>query len=210
MTSIGSSRVAALILGLVVSGAGAQQRTAEEYARILEGAERVAKLQVPRVVETLGLKPGGLVADLGSGSGLFTRPIARAVAPNGIAYAVDIDEALLTIVERSAREAGLGNVRTVLAAPDDPKLPQPVDLVFICDALHHFGDKPAYLKMLPRYVTPGGRIAVIDFEEDWPAGHDRMRYTPADLDTWMKAAGFTRVGSYDFLENSFFVLYRRQ
>ena len=209
MTSIRSLGIAAVLVAGVV-GLTAQQRTAEEYAKILEGAERVAKLQVPRVVETLGLTPGDDVADLGSGSGLFTRPIARAVAPDGVAYAVDIDEALLTIVERSARDAGLGNLKTVLAAPDDPKLPEPVDLVFICDALHHFGDKAAYLKRLPKYVAPGGRVAVIDFEDDWPAGHDKMRYGPAELDAWMSAAGFTRLSSHDFLENSFFVIYGKK
>ena len=111
--------VAALCLGTALAvGSGDvaawQQRTPEEYARFLEGAERVARMQVPRVVEALELKPGLRVADIGSGSGLFTRPIAKRVAP-GIVYAVDIDGALLKIVEQSAKDAGLGNVRTVLA-----------------------------------------------------------------------------------------------
>ena len=79
-----------------------QQRTPEEYARFLEGAERVARMQVPRVVEALELKPGLRVADIGSGSGLFTRPIATRVAP-GIVYAVDIDAALLKSSSRGRR-----------------------------------------------------------------------------------------------------------
>ena len=101
--------VAALGLGTALAvGSGdvaaGQQRTPEEYARFLEGAERVARMQVPRVVVALELKPGLRVADIGSGSGLFTRPIATRVAP-GIVYAVDIDAALLKIVERG-REGG--------------------------------------------------------------------------------------------------------
>src|SRR5687768_18388705 len=84
-----------------------QQRTPEEYAKFLEGADRVARMQVPRVVSALELKPGMKVADIGSGSGLFTRPIARAVGPKGMAYAVDIDPALLKIVERSAADEKL-------------------------------------------------------------------------------------------------------
>src|SRR5688572_33207417 len=70
-----------------------QQRTPEEYAKFLEGADRVARMQVPRVVEALGVKPGMKVADLGSGSGLFSRPLARAVLPGGVVYAVDVDAA---------------------------------------------------------------------------------------------------------------------
>ena len=184
------------------------QRTPEEYAKFLEGADRVARMQVPRVVEALAVKPGMKVADLGSGSGLFTRPLAKAVVPDGVVYAIDVDAALLKIVERSAKEAGIANVSTVLAATDDPKLPEPVDLIFICDTLHHIGNQGAYLKKLRQYLKPGGRVAVIDFSERWPEGHEPMRYSLDQLEVWMKDAGFARTQSIDWLDNSFFVFYQ--
>jgi arsenite methyltransferase len=193
-------------LGVMTS---AQQRTPEEYARFLEGADRVARMQVPRVVEALELKPGMKVADLGSGSGLFTRPIAKAVAPGGVAYAVDVDAALLKIVERSAQDAGIPNIATVLAATDDAKLPEAVDLIFICDTLHHISNQGPYLKRLRQYLKPGGRIAVIDFSERWPDGHEPMRYSLEQLDGWMKDAGLTRTRAIEWLENSFFVFYQQ-
>ncbi|HUF49169.1 MAG TPA: methyltransferase [Vicinamibacterales bacterium] len=185
------------------------QRTPEQYVALLEGADRVARMQVPRVVEVLNLARGMKVADLGSGSGLFTRPIAQAVAPGGLAYAIDIDQGLLDIVDARAREAGITNQRTILAVPDDPKLPEPVDVVLICDTLHHIAGQGEYLKTLAKYLKPGGRVAVIDFSDTWPEGHEAMRYTEAQLDAWMTAAGLSRVSDYDFLENSFFVIYRR-
>jgi arsenite methyltransferase len=211
-------RALLLVIGVVVAGClvtvvargsdlAQQQRTPEEYAKFLEGAERVARMQVPRVVEALDLKPGLSVADIGSGSGLFTRPIAKRVAP-GIVYAVDIDGALLKIVEQSAKDAGLGNVRTALADAESPKLPQPVDLVFICDTLHHIANQGAYLKALRAFLAPGGRVAVIDFRDKWPEGHEPMRYSMAQFETWMKDAGFSRIASHDWLENSYFVIYR--
>jgi arsenite methyltransferase len=203
--------VAGCLVTALAGGSGdvaaGQQRTPEAYAKFLEGAERVARMQVPRVVEALGLTPGLKVADIGSGSGLFTRPIAKRVAP-GIVYAVDIDAALLKIVEQSAKEAGIGNIRTVLAAADSPTLPEPVDLVFICDTLHHIGNQGAYLKGLRTFLAPGGRVAVIDFRDTWPEGHEPMRYSTAQFETWMKEAGFSRVASHDWLENSYFVIYR--
>jgi arsenite methyltransferase len=185
-----------------------QQRTPEEYARFLEGADRVARMQVPRVVEALQLTRGMKVADIGSGSGLFTRPIATAVAPGGIAYAVDIDPALLAIVARSAREQKIDNIRIVEGAATDPKLPEPVDLAFVCDTLHHIDRPDAYLQTLKKHLRPGGRVAVIDFSERWPQGHESMRYSLEQLDGWMKAAGLTQIASHDWLENSFFVVYR--
>jgi ubiquinone/menaquinone biosynthesis C-methylase UbiE len=201
--------IALTVFGLIVAGRPAQQRDPEEYARFLENRERVERMEVGRVVDALGLKPGQLVVDLGSGSGLFTRALARAVAPNGTAYAVDIDPALLAIVERSAKRSELKNLITVLAAPDDPKLPQPVDVIFICDTFHHLPDKPAYARTLYRYLEPGGRVAVIDFKNDWPGGHEAMRYTPDDLDGWMTGAGLTRDQSFDFPKNSFYITYRK-
>jgi arsenite methyltransferase len=197
------------VLSLVAAGGVAQQRDPEQYARALESRERVEHMQVDRVVASLGLTAGDTVADLGSGSGLFTRPLARAVAPGGTAYAVDIDAKLLQIVQQSADAAHLTNIKTVVAAPDDPKLRSPVDLIFICDTFHHLPDKPTYTKTLARYVKPGGRVAVIDFASNWPSGHEAMRYTTSDLDGWMTAAGFTRVQSYDFPTDSFFVIYKR-
>lgn len=185
-----------------------QQRSPEEYAKFLEGAERVARMQVPRVVETLGLKPGMTVADIGSGSGLFARPIAQAIAPEGMVYAVDVDEALLRIVARSAAEQNIANIRTVKAEAADPKLPEPVDVIFICDTLHHIGNQAAYLKNLRKHLKPNGRIAIIDFDRQWPQGHESMRYSRAELARWMGDAEFTQLSSHDWLENSFFVIYR--
>ena len=194
---------------LAVVAPGAQQRDPEQYARFLESSERVAHMEVDRVVTALHLQPGQTVADLGSGSGLFTRALARAVAPDGTAFAVDIDPALLAIVMRSAERSKLTNIRTVEAAADDPKLPSPVDLIFICDTFHHLPDKPTYARTLARYTKPGGRVAVIDFTNEWPSGHDQMRYTLQDLEGWMTAAGFTRQQTFDFPENSFYVIYRK-
>jgi arsenite methyltransferase len=197
------------MVALTVVAPGAQQRDPEQYARFLESSERVAHMEVDRVVTALHLQPGQTVADLGSGSGLFTRALARAVAPDGTAFAVDIDPALLAIVMRSAERSKLTNIRTVQAVADDPKLPSPVDLIFICDTFHHLPDKPAYARTLARSTKPGGRVAVIDFTNEWPSGHDQMRYTLQDLEGWMTAAGFTRQQTFDFPENSFFVIYRK-
>jgi cyclopropane fatty-acyl-phospholipid synthase-like methyltransferase len=184
------------------------QQDPEGYAKFLEGAERVSRMQVPRVIETLGVKPGMKVADLGSGSGLFTRPLAKAVSPGGVVYAIDVNESLLKIVARSAKEAGIANIQTVLASTDDPRLTEPVDLIFVCDTLHHIEGQPAYLKSLRKHLRPGGRVAIIDFSKDWPQGHEKMAYSLESLEGWMKEAGFTRVSSHDYLDNSFFVIWK--
>lgn len=183
-------------------------RSPEEYIKRLESESRIEGLQVDKVVETLKVKPDDRVCDLGAGSGLFTRPMARKANGKGVVYAVDIDPELLKHVELTSQEQKLTNIKPILASETDPKLPEPVDLIVIIDTLHHIGNQAEYLKGLKKHLKPGGRIAVIDFSRDWPAGHEKMVYTVSDLDGWMTAAGFKRVEQHDFLDNNFFVVYR--
>jgi arsenite methyltransferase len=188
--------------------AAQERRTAEEYIKLLEGERRVSGLQVARVVEALNLKPGQHICDLGSGSGLFTRPLAQAVGAQGVVYAVDVDPDLLKHVAKTAQEQKITNIKTIMGGEADPKLPEPVDVIAIFDTLHHIPNQPAYLKNLRRYLKPNGRIAIIDFSKTWPAGHEKMVYKQEDLDGWMKAAGFTLVTQHYFLDNDFFVIYQ--
>ena len=190
------------------SGQSRGGRSAEEYIKLLESERRIEGLQVDKVVEALKVRPDDRVCDLGAGSGLFTRPLARKAGGKGVVYAVDIDSELLKHVERTAQEQKLTNIKPILASETDPKLPEPVDLITIIDTLHHIGNQAEYLKGLKKYLKPGGRVAVIDFSRDWPAGHEKMIYTVSDLDGWMTAAGFKRVEQHDFLDNNFFVVYR--
>lgn len=195
-------------LSLLALAAQQPQRDPQEYIKMLESERRVQSLQIDRVVETLKVAPGHRVADIGAGSGLFTRPIAKKTGESPV-YAVDIDPELLKHVDKTARDEHLSNVRTVLAAEDDPKIPEPVDLIVIIDTLHHIKNQAAYLRNVRRYLRPDGRIAVIDFTEQWPPGHEQMKYSVEQLEGWMKEAGFTRVEKHDFLANNFFVVYRR-
>ena len=96
----------------------------------------------------------------------------------------------------------------MLAPFDDATIPEKVDLIAIIDTLHHIENQGPYLKKLRKYLKPGGRVAIIDFSDDWPAGHEKMRYEVDDLEKWMKAAGFKRVEKLDFLQNNFFLIYQ--
>jgi len=161
--------------------------------------------QVDRIIETLNLSPGQVVADLGAGDGIFTRPLARKVGHAGVVYAIEIKQRLLKKIEEKAREQGLQNIRPVLAAEDDPKLPEPVDLILIVDTLHHISNRETYLKNLRRYLKPSGRVAIIDFSDSWPWFHGKMKYSLAELEVWMKAAGFAQVEKHDFVKKTSFI-----
>jgi ubiquinone/menaquinone biosynthesis C-methylase UbiE len=198
-----------MLLFLFAATVAAQGRDPRQYQQTLENPERIAGLQVERVVTTLGIKPGMRIADLGAGTGVFSLPFAKTVGPEGKVYAIDIDPALLAIVKEKAAGASVGNIETVVAGATDPKVPEPVDLLFICDTMHHLPNQAEYVKQFAKLLKPGGRIAVIDFKEgNWPAGHESFKITPAQVDEWMQAAGLARAAAHEFLATNFFRVYQ--
>jgi ubiquinone/menaquinone biosynthesis C-methylase UbiE len=144
------------------------------------------------------LKPGMVVADIGAGSGLYSRPLARAVAPTGKVSAVDIQQDLLDHINQRDQEENIRNVQTVLGEYDDPKLPaRDVDLAFINDVLHHIQHRAVYLKALGTYLKPSGRIAIIEMDIHDPKTPHRnqpeLLVGREEILQWMSDAGFKLV-----------------
>ena len=187
-----------LALALLAAGCGAAKRMA------YEGFGRDEWQQPERVVADLALAPGVKVADLGSGGGYFTFRLARAVGPTGRVFAVDVDAGMNEHVAGEAADQGLGNVTTVLAATDDPKLPERVDLLFTCNTYHHLDNRAAYFRAVrERYLAPGGRIAIVEFKPE-KFSHSTARET---IDEEMTAAGFRLVKAFDYLDRQHFLVY---
>jgi len=181
--------------GLSRSWAQLAPRKAEEWEKTLESPNRVATQKVGEVLSNLSLKAGMIVADIGAGSGFFSRPIAKAVYPNGKVYAVDIQQGLLDYINKRDAEENIRNIQTVLGEFDDPKLPaRDVDLAFINDVLHHIEHRAVYLKALGTYLKPSGRIAIIEMNKDDPStGHKNqpeLLVAREDIVHWMSDAGF--------------------
>jgi len=193
---------------MLAAATAAQQRDPKQYQQILENPDRIAALQVERVVEALGLRSGMRVADLGAGTGVFTVHLAKAVGSSGRVYAIDVDPGLLAIVTDKAKAEGLGNIETIVAGPTDPRLREPVDLLFVCDTMHHLPNQDSYVRQFAKLLQPGGRVAVIDFADGkWPEGHEEFLITPTQVDGWMQSAGFRRAARHTFLETNFFHVY---
>lgn len=184
-------------------------RPAGEWIRTLESPGRIEGLRIPEVVAALQLQKPSAVADIGAGSGVFSRPLANEIYPATL-YAVDIDPDLLRHIESTCKGQGIDNVRTVLAVADDPKLPEKVDLIFLCDTLHHIANPDSYVTKLPKYLESGGRVAVIDFLENWPPGHEAVRFAPEQLESWMAAAGLRKIKDLKIPKNAFFHIYVKQ
>ncbi len=178
---------------------------------LYEGFNREAWQHREEVIQALNIRQGGYVADLGSGSGYFTFLLAKAVGPDGKVYAIDIDADMNAYVAARAREEGYTNIELILAKADDPLLPESgVDLIFTCITYHHLKDRVAYFQNAGKYLRPGGRIAIIDFNEKaWLEkliGH----WTASEvLPREMKEAGYAVDQEFYFLPKQMFLTFSR-
>ncbi|HUQ26333.1 MAG TPA: class I SAM-dependent methyltransferase [Burkholderiales bacterium] len=166
------------------------------------------------IVDAVSLKPGQAVADVGAGTGLFTRLFAARVGPQGRVYAVDIARAFVDGNVRRARAARLENVAGIVSTQADTRLEEgSVDVAFICDAYHHFEDPQAMLASVRRALRPGGTLVIVDFERipgvspDWIFKHVR-----AGKETFrreIEAAGFRFTEEVKLMRENYFLRFTR-
>ena len=192
-------------------------RQATDWISTLESPQRIAGQKVDEVLAKLALRPGIVITDIGAGSGLFTRPLAKAVSPGGMVYAVDIQQDLLDYINQRDRQEHIQNVKTVLGEFSDPKLPsRDVDLALINDVLHHIENRAAYLKALGTYMNKSGRIAIIEMNKADPNTPHRKQpellVSRQEIDQWMSDAGFKQVQEFPdlFPGTKWFLVYGRK
>ena len=110
----------------------------QRWVERFEGESREVFSARHEVMKVLDLKKGQHVADVGAGTGLYTRLFAEAVGKDGWVYAVDISSAFLQHINETTAALGMHNVSSVLGRTDSSTLPpESVDVIFICDTYHH-------------------------------------------------------------------------
>lgn len=187
----------------------------EKYAKTFEGESREVYVHRDKVVKALGLKPGMVVADIGTGTGLYTRLFAKEVGPDGQVFAVDIAAKFLEHVQKTSRDVGLKNVTPVLCNFDSVDLPaNTVDVAFVCDTYHHFEFPEKTVLSLHRALKPGGRVVVIDFHRiegkssAWALKH--VRAGQAVFEREIASCGFKKTDEVkDLLKDNYFVTFTK-
>lgn len=187
-----------------------------EYLDRLDRPERDQDQKPAQVVDALELKPGMHVADLGAGSGYFTRRFVEAVGETGKVYVIDVEPEALKYVEESLiRMHRRFEAEFILARPDNPKIPvESVDLIFVCDTYHHLEDRADYFRNVKTSLKPGGRIALIDFYHDERSGDldfPKRHLVPREkVIEEMTAAGYRLAKEHRFLPKQYFLEFTRE
>lgn len=178
---------------LAASGASAQEKSVRpgindsfrspdvsQFQQRFETESREVYKSRADIVAAAQIKSGITVADIGAGTGLFTRLFAESVGPEGRVIAVDISKDFLEHIERTSRDAGFKNVETQVCTDDSTGLqPDSIDLAFICDTYHHFEFPLKTIASIQKALKRDGRLILIDFRRipgessDFVMGHVR-------------------------------------
>lgn len=187
----------------------------EKYIGKFEGEGRDAFDHRHEILNACQLKPGMVVADVGAGTGLFTRMFSPAVGSTGRVYAVDISKKFLEHIQESAKKANLKNITPVLCKPHSVNLPEnSIDVVFICDTYHHFEYPYKTMTSIHRALKPDGEVILVDFHriegvtKDW-----LMKHVRAGKDVFVKEiteCGFRQIDEKKgMLDESYFIRFAK-
>lgn len=177
---------------------------------VLESPDRDEWQQPDRVMDALGIADGSKVADLGAGGGWFTIRLAARVGPNGVVYAEDIQPEMIALINRRAADRGLRNVKTVLGAADDPRLPGGIEAVLVVDTYPALHDPVAVLRNVARSLVPHGRIGIVEFKRDGRGGPGPPideRTDPEGIRRDAARAGLTFVRQESFLRYQYLLIF---
>lgn len=215
---LAAARAVLLVLAVpALAGADSPRRPAPvmgwQGAAWLERSDRDEEQRPDEVIRTMGLRDGHVVADLGAGSGYFTRRMAQAVAPSGRVYAVDVQPEMIALLKGNLEKAGIESVVPVLGTADDPKLPTgALDWVLLVDVYHELQQPKAVLARMREALKPTGRVALIEYRlEGLTALHIREehRMSPKQVLAEWEPAGYRLVKRHEFLPTQHFFVFER-
>jgi predicted methyltransferase len=218
-----------VILPLAIPAAVAQEKSVnpginksfenpdvDEYVGRFERDGREPFDKRKEILAACHIKPGMTIADVGAGTGLFTRLFAPAVGEKGTVYAVDISKNFIEHIEKTCAEQGIKNVKGVVCSQKSVELPpDSIDLAFICDVYHHFEFPTKTMQSIHRALRPGGQVILIDFiRKEGKSSDFVLKHVRAGEETFRKEiekAGFRVVdeSKKDFLKTSYFLRFEK-
>jgi arsenite methyltransferase len=175
------------------------------YIQLFEAPDRAEWQKPDDVIRALDLKKGQRIADIGAGSGYFTRRFARAVAPGGEAVGYDVDPGMVSHMKKYAAENKIGNFRAALISPDNPALDKAsFDMIFICNTYHHMDNRVDYLKKLKAALNTGGRVVIVDYRKGSKGGPpETFKLEDSMVIDEFTKAGYRLLKKHDFLPNQY-------
>ncbi len=178
----------------------------------LERSNRQKEENTVLAIENMQLKQNDVVADIGAGTGYFTFKIAPLI-PSGKIYAVDVQDEMIDFLNNKKSGIDLKNIEVIKGGNTSPNLPDnSVDLAFMVDVYHELEYPSEMLQAIKKSLKPDGRLLLIEYrgEDDSVAILPLHKTTIKQLDVELKANGFRRIYTGEFLPIQHFMVYKKR
>lgn len=131
----------------------------------LERENREKEERTDMLIRSLNLKLGMTVADIGAGTGYFSRKMATRVGNTGAVYAVDVQPEMVGKLKFAAKSHA--NIKPVLSTETDVVLPaNSLDLVIMVDVYHELAYPYEVMQSVLRALKPNGRLVLVEYRAE--------------------------------------------
>jgi ubiquinone/menaquinone biosynthesis C-methylase UbiE len=178
----------------------------------LDRPEREAEEAPDQALDSLGIRAGMTVADVGAGTGYMALRMARRVGPTGKVYANDLQPEMLQKLRARSQREKLANVETVQGTEADPRLPpNTMDLVLLVDVYHEFSEPQAMLAKIRESLKPDGRLVLLEYRKEDPAIPIRIEHKMSvpEVKTEVEAEGFKLDRVIEKLPRQHIIVFRK-
>jgi ubiquinone/menaquinone biosynthesis C-methylase UbiE len=180
------------------------------HAHKLEDPDRLKWLPPTEVLSRLHIAKGARVADVGSGTGYFADPLAKAVGHAGEVLAVDLQPEMLELLRQKLEKPGAPKNISLQLGPASqlPLADNSVNLAFYANIWHELDDPEAAFREATRVTVTKGSIAILDWRRDKesPPGPPQEHRIPAEtVLNFLQSKGCKRVACYNIGEFSYMV-----
>ena len=158
----------------------------------LERPEREIEENTTMLLKYLDLKSGMRIADIGAGSGYYTRMLSTRIG-NGKVYAVDIEPEMIAYLKEKIKKEKLSNISTVLGTEKSVSLPaESMDMMLLVDVYHEFSFPYEMALSMYKSLKPKGKLVLVEFrtEDDAVPIKTIHKMSEAQAVKELKAAGF--------------------
>jgi len=164
---------------------------AERWAKIFENPDRDVWQKPGIVIQIMDIRPSDVIVDIGSATGYFPVLFAKAV-PDGKVIGVDVEQDMVKYLNQRAEKENLHNLVSILGEFHDPKIPEPADIVFICNTYHHIYNRVDYFKNIKSKLKKSGKLIIVDFRKgDLPVGPpDKQKLSSENVVKELEKAGY--------------------
>lgn len=155
----------------------------ERLSVIFDSPQREEWQKSRQIIARLGLTPTMRIADVGAGTGYFSRQFA-ALLPKGRVYAIDSEPNMVAHMRRRFADEQIGNIEVRLSEPDHPALPADLDWVFLANVYRFIPQRQAFLAQIFAGMPSGARLMLVDLATI------HAHPSPDQVIDELKAAGF--------------------